>query len=272
MSEEQETERTQEAEKGPESNPAETKAEQAQETRTKEEDGKEFAEFGDPKVEARFKRIYGHMKQYERSLEQAARDNAALAAKLEALETAHSKRETDSTLENLKQERKKAYEAQDFDRIAELDIHLARVLAERKESKPEPVAPSPAAQPGWEAEYEEWANEVDDDGNYVRPWALSKRHPLFEKSARITTEILNDPKFSGATIVEILPEIDARMSREVKPKSKRAAAPVLGSDDNVRPNKGLPKLTQEQIIVAKKMGFTPEKYAELIVKAYGERA
>src|SRR3546814_16371180 len=59
--------------------------------------GKQFINFKDlpPQVEARFKRIYGNLKEYERVAQETAKVNRALVDRLEQLENSDFQKKVD---------------------------------------------------------------------------------------------------------------------------------------------------------------------------------
>ena len=64
----------------------------------KEPDGTDFVQFEDPKIEARFKRMYANMKQNERALEEMGRINAALLEKVDKIEVGAEKKTQDDSV------------------------------------------------------------------------------------------------------------------------------------------------------------------------------
>src|SRR3546814_16681384 len=76
--------------------------------------GKQFIDFKDlpPQVEARFKRIYGNMKDYERVAQETAKVNRALVDRLEKLETSDFQKQED----DLQARRQEARETGDLTR------------------------------------------------------------------------------------------------------------------------------------------------------------
>ena len=94
-------------------------------------DGKKFVEFT-PEQEARFKRVYGHLKEYERNLMKLAQQNGELMGKLEQMEAKYLAKDTGDRLTALKAEKKAAYESGNIDRVMEIDDQIM----ELKSAKP----------------------------------------------------------------------------------------------------------------------------------------
>lgn len=210
--------------------------------------------------EARFNRLYGHMKQNERVVSDLAKQLRERDEKLAAQQQSQADAEK---LAQLKAAKKAAYEAGDIDKVMALDEQILEVKIPKPEAKPEPKEPE---RPDWltpelEMEIRAWGNETDDSGQLVRPW-FSQGHPKYARAASIAMGVLEDPEFQGAAPKEILAEIDRLMG--VKEKARPPAGAVLPTNTNARASAPKAKgLSEDQKYVARKM------YPDLpIAKAY----
>lgn len=223
--------------------------------------GRNFTDFKDPKDEARFKRIYGHMKEYERVNTQLVEDNKRLFDRLNHIEAAGNQTAVNSQLTRLREAKKSALEAQDVDRVMQIDEQIMDIKATAIK-KPEPIAPvaqAPLATGGmphdWGEKFVDWASELNNSGDYVRPWAANQNHPLHLKAVRIASDILADSRYAD-DIDAVFTEVERRMQ-----SFKPGPAAVLASDRNV--SGGSAKkiaLTDVQKRVAKAMGLTDDDY------------
>jgi len=226
-----------------------------------EKEGTQFVEFDSPEVEKRFRRVYGNMKEYERQNQQLVRDQKALLQKTQTLEEKLASIEQDSTdqrLESLRTEKAAAYEAGEIDKVLEIDEKIldARVKTSTPEPKAEP-APEPEPEglsPELQHAIDAWSNEVDDGGQYIRPWS-HPTHPLYSKALPIAETVLKDPDMQGADTEDFLKEIEKRVTKvfdlnQPKPRGQT----VLANDGDVTPKSGKGvKLNPEQKQVAWRM-------------------
>ena len=236
--------------------------------------GTEFAEFQDPKAEARFKRIYGHVKRNERVIGQMAGDNKVLFEanqklldRLAGVEKHISEKGTADSLSWLTSERKNAIEAGDLARVSDLSDKIAEVRLRSEVGKLTKPREAPPVQMGTKQEqdflgsdlreaFTGWAAEKDKSGNLARPWAQTG-HPKFRRAVEMAAAVLNDPEFQGEDTGAVLREVDRLMGN-----SKPAAATVLSGKNEEGGRVKPAKLSAEQLAVAKKMGVKPEAYAE----------
>lgn len=251
------------------------KAEVKEEVKT---EGKQFVEFT-PEQEARFKRVYGHMKEYERELKKVSENNGILLSKLEEMESKFSSRETTDALAILKAEKKAAYESGNIDKVMEIDDKIIRLSTapkpekiELKKTDPKEVA-SEWLTPERKAVLDAWAQEPDQSGTPLRPWT-NPNHPKYARLVEMAAGVMNDPDFKDGPIENVLQEVDRLMGLD-KPKAVRQTAAVLGGDTNASPatDKSAP-LTEAQKRTARLM-FPKEKdpfkkYSEAM-KKYGLR-
>ena len=242
-----------------------------------EGDGKQFIDFKSlpPQVEARFRRIYGNMKEYERSLQESAKVNRALVERLEKLESG----DFDRQMSSLQQRQKEAFENGDFEQAQKINdelIDYKMAAKERARQKPTQAAEPKFDDGGGLTQEQEgllaaWASETDASGNLVRPWANPKHAQHQRAMSAIQSAALDPDLFNpetGEGFEKVLEAVDGKMGRRAP--STPAAPAVLSGNGDARP-KDAPKqvrLTAEQQRVAENMGYTHKQYADLIQK-YG---
>lgn len=239
------------------------------------------------KFEPRFKRIYGHMKQYEREngelkgvIEEQTRLTKALDAELKKFRQETTQKEAKSEIATLRTQRREAMENGEYDRVDELDERIfdLRMQAQAKPEEPEPEkSPEPEKKetPGWltqevQARITEIASETDDNGDLKRPW-VDPAHPEHRKAIDYLERISNHPKFLDADVDEYFAALDKYMTPDdPEPKKKQPAAAVMESDSSIRPKpKKTVELTPEALRVAEMMGYSKDEYAKLMEKHNG---
>ena len=110
-----------------------------------------------------------------------------------------------------------------------------------------------------------WAAEVNNDGNFKRPWAQPD-HPLHRKAASIGAAVLEDQEIAERGMPAVLKEIDRLMNKE---SPKPTAAAVLSNDGNVRPPEKRVRLSEDQKYAARMMGVSEDRYLASL-KALGK--
>lgn len=213
--------------------------------------GTDFVEFDDPKVEARFKRMYAHVKEGERkvgSLESALKASAAeqrkLIERLEARERKEAQKETKGEIDNLRKAEKQAMEEGNYeqatlvrDKITELTIESKKEPPKKEESKVDPGA----------ANYiNDWAAATDESGNLLRPWA-DPGHEDHQVALTLARGVF--AQMEGQPIDQVLAELDKQAKRLAPRKPKADDAAVLSSGDG-RPKPAKTKLTSDQKAIA----------------------
>lgn len=241
---------------------AATQAAPAAEAKT-EPTGTELVEFADPKVEARFKRVYANMKENERTIAELAEANRGLLARVESFEARTTQQTQTDQISALKTAKRAAYEAGDIDKVTEIDdkiIELRLAATVKPEKKPESQVKPAALDPAFESKIVQWAYETDDTGDFLRPWA-QPQHPKHNRALSIAKGVIEDPEFDGKPPETILAEVDRLMGAPKAARPAATAAPVLGSNSSIRqaPSARV-SLTPEQDRAARAMGLTPEKY------------
>lgn len=218
-------------------------------------------------IEERFKRIYGHNKQSERVISQLVQDHKAVIAKLDSAEKERAVKNLDEKLDTLRGEKTKALQSADYEKAAQIDEEIID-LKIPKESKPEPKKEPEQYQFSDEEKTAllSWATEKDSEGGVLRPWA-NPSHSKHARAIEMATAVLHDPDFRDGGMDNVLKEVDRLMDA---PKAVRKQPTVL-SGESVRHETKEIKLTEEQKLVARKMGMAPEDYAKAM-KKYGRVA
>ncbi len=228
------------------------------EQHVEEKPGDQYVEIEDPKVKARFDKVYGKLKFNERvNAELLARLNA-VNEKLEQFEAKTSQKEVADSRAVVKAALVKAKEDGNYRAEVELTERLFTMDAPKQQEQPRQVVQPPETQLSQQelAQFNNWLTELDEKGDIKRPWALA-HHPQYETAVEITNRILADPSISMNGMQAVLGALDKEMgSRRAKP----ATAPVLdGAGGKPRQAK---TLTPEQQYVARKMGLSDAQYLE----------
>lgn len=188
-----------------------------------EEDGSDFVEIEDPKVLARFKRLYRHVKESDERSEKATRQmalladqNRKLAKAIDALTTGQKDKQTRDELTRLREEANQALATGDTKAFTEVNERLTEIKIEAKEAKVEEKAEE-APQEDLVTQTElrilgRWQQERDEDGKVLRPWA-SPTHREFPAVQELIRKVSARQDMEGATVREILAEVDKRMDR-----------------------------------------------------------
>lgn len=216
----------------------------------------------DEKTQRRFNRIYASMKQSEGAMKQMAEDHRKMVEKIHTLEGQLTSKEREDRKTVLMEQKAAAMDEGDNKRVVDIDEQLA-TLRQPVQAEPQPELPP---DPGWFTPARQdalikWASETTDQGEAKRPWA-QEGHPKNARAVEITNAVINDPEFAGAEISEILGEVDRLMA----PRRTAPSAPaVMSGNSSARPKeKSTPKLTQDQLAIAKVMGVSPKDYAKAL--------
>jgi len=202
----------------PEPKPAATPAPKAK-AEEGEEKGTDWVEIEDPKLKARFNRLYRHTKEAneraektERQISLLAEQNGKLQKALESIAGGLKDKETQAELATLKKEAKEALATGDTEAFMEVN---ERLLEMKQESKRPPAPAAEAAPPITQTEMQVlqgWQTAKGDDGEPLRPWALPN-HPEFAATQEMIQKVANEPGMGNASIRELLKEVDKRMVR-----------------------------------------------------------
>lgn len=222
-------------------------------------EGKEFTDFTDPKAEARFKRVYGHMKQNERVISEMGDDNKALLSRLEKMEFAQKDKAEAEHLKALSDQKKEALENQDHDKVVSIDEQIIDLKTQPKEvPKVEEKKPEidPWFTPERQDHFARWSHETNGDGTFKRPYAHPD-HPKHLRALEIGAAVASDPDFKDSELGDILEEVERLMAPRAK--AVRTEAAVLDGDGAPRTTKTT-SLTRDQKAIAAAMGISEEKY------------
>lgn len=184
-----------------------------------EEKGTDWVEIEDPKLKARFNRLYRHTKEAneraektERQIALLAEQNGKLQKALESIAGGLKDKETQAELADLKKSAKEALATGDTEAFMEVNERLLEIKQENK--KP----PAPAAEAAPQITQTEmqvlqvWQTAKGEDGEPLRPWAMPN-HPEFAATQEMIQKVANEPGMGNASIRELLKEVDKRMAR-----------------------------------------------------------
>lgn len=223
----------------------EAEVEEQEEETPEVPDGKkpvDFAKIEDPElraeIQARFRRVYGNMKQYERITKTLEADHKTLSEKLERLETAQVQDRTEQRIEGLKAQTQAAIAEGDIDKAQRLQDELSDFLKEsiatvNKRPEPQPTETAYFS-PEIQTAVIEWANELDENGDFKRAWA-QPGHGKYNRAVEIADEVLQSDDWAGR-MDEAMALVDRRINAELFPAKKRTDT-VLGADTGVTPTK-----------------------------------
>ena len=219
-----------------------------------------------PEQQKRFNRLYAQMKTQDGALKEMGGMLRKLIDDVTDLRGAKAAQE----LTRLNDEADKAFAEGDYKKARALMTQaITAELKPAMEGKPEAKKSSDdGAQlsPDQEKVIQRWAAETNEDGSLKRPW-VQQGHPKQKRAAAIAMALFEDPDYAEKTTDEILSEVDRLMGLE-GPKPKATQPAVLGNGATLRkPAQKNPSLTEEEKMVARKMGMTYERYA---AAKYGE--
>jgi len=223
----------------------------------------EFVQTEDPKVLNRINQLYRKTKDTERQLELSRAEQRRLAERLEKAEREQAEEKKTQSKATLYALRKEALAIGDHESVNQIDKHLIEsTLAEKAETKPEPVNYEAKAIANQQASFENWLSQTPEraatfnayiSDRQSRPW-LNADHPRNAQLGAEAVSIIMNPDFAGADLPEILVELDKRMGTT----STRQAPSVLSpTQTRVAPQK---RLSEAELAVARKMGISKEKY------------
>lgn len=188
-----------------------------------------------PEVQKRFNQVYGYLKQNERTLTEMASHLRNVQENADKVAQEAEKRGRERALAELKAQHKQALETANFDAAADITEKIADLKAEEKTAR-KPVerqaeeAGSPALPPEIHGAIRNWASEMDEAGNFKRPWAQAG-HPQNKRAVSIAAGVFEDPEFAGRPGAA-LAEVDRLMGLQ---RPVRNAAGVLSDDPGQRP-------------------------------------
>lgn len=189
----------------------------------KDEDGTDFVEIEDPKVKARFNRLYRHTKEAnekatraERQISLLAEQNKKLQQALETMYAGMKDEKVQAELKSLKQQQKEALATGDTEAFVNVNERLLEIKQEAKAAPPQPAAPAQPSISDTEMKVlKNWQDAVGDDDEPVRPWAKPD-HPEFATTQDMIRRVAGSADMADASIREILAEVDRRMAKLAK--------------------------------------------------------
>lgn len=231
-----------------------------EDTKGRAERGTEFIDFDAlpddirGPLESRFNRVYGHMQENKRALQESARINKVLMEKVQAIETNTEKTKRESNLADVRARLVRAKEDGDTEAEVTLTEQMTRLATA---PAPEPDAPPPPEPTGYDTHelsvMSVWAQEIDEQGNFTRPW-VQDGNPRAAHAARVANMVFNSPEFASLPVEDRLAEVDRRMA------PRKETQTVLDSGENRGGKSSGKDLTPAQKKVADAMGVSYDDY------------
>ena len=195
-----------------------------------EEKGTDWVEIEDPKLKARFNRLYRHTKEAneraektERQISLLAEQNSKLQKALETIAGGMRDKEMQAELATLKKDAKEALATGDTEAFMEAN---ERLLEMKQAAKAPPEKPAQSESVISQTEVNvinAWQGQKDDDGEPLRPWAMPN-HPEFASTQDLIQRVART--MPDAPVREILGEVDRRMEKLL----------ATDDDEDERPN------------------------------------
>jgi len=220
-------------------------------------EGTKPVEFENPETEARFKRVYFNMKQYERAVDQTTADNRKLLERIEKMESEQAEKSSSEQTAKLREAEKAAMEEGDYEKAQTARDRITDLKVDSKIPKPEVKEEEPWLTPEREDYMAEWASQRDEKGVLLRPWA-DPEHENHQKMVQLAEDLVKEnPNISLVGLLDHW-EIAARRAAP-----KRTAAAVLPGSGDVRPNTKKMTLSEDEKLIVRRMyPGTPAKDAE----------
>ena len=188
-----------------------------------EEKGTDWVEIEDPKLKARFNRLYRHTKEAneraektERQISLLAEQNSKLQKALETIAGGMRDKEMQAELATLKKDAKEALATGDTEAFMEANERLLEMKQSAKKEAEAPAPAEPHISPTEMQVINAWQAQKDDEGEPLRPWAMPN-HPEFASTQDLIQRVTR--AMPDASVREILREVDKRMEK------------ILGADD-----------------------------------------
>lgn len=202
--------------------------------------------------QARFNRIYGNMKEYERQNAQLIADQRRLAKKAETLQERLERFEKDSAAqrrEALTAQKAAAYQDGDIEQVLKIDEQISQIRDPEPIPEPEPE-PQNSVPDHVVAQIQSWRNEIDESGAFLRPWA-NENHPRFQDFANLAVQIGNDPQNAHLDNMQVLEILDREARSRFAPKRKTQT--VLSGNSDAPPREKGVTLTPEMKDISHKL-------------------
>jgi hypothetical protein len=176
--------------------------------------GTKFTQFSTPEEKARFDRVYGHMKEYERQNQALLQELQALKGQVAGISTQQANREVTSAISQAKAELTDAMRRADYDAVADAQDKLADLRAELKlaAAKPAPKEERTASQDGEALELSEDESATISDWRRQNAYAR-EGHPQFKRVQSLLQAVAADPEFDGAPLEDLFNEVDRLMGQ-----------------------------------------------------------
>jgi hypothetical protein len=179
-----------------------------------------------PEIEKRFNKIYKEMKTTKERNSALEEHALKLTNALIKLQSDTKDASTKSVISDIKQQIRQARDAGNEDELESLQEKLTELMVEekleKKLPKQQPKQPVRQEHSSFELTKSEerivgnWATEVDEDDEPLRPWAQSENHPKAQKAYEYLTEILEDDQYADLTIKEKLALVDEKFLKKAK--------------------------------------------------------
>lgn len=213
-----------------------------------------------PEVQKQFNQLYKETKTAKERAALLEAHTLKLQEATQKLQNRLDEAEKRDSVADLKSQLRAARDQGDDDAVDKLQEKLTELMVEAKlEKKIKP----PVQQPKDVQQSEnllsvsetkittKWANEVDEDGEFVRPWAVNNNHPKSSAAAEYLAELLQSDEYSEMTIKEKLAKVDEKYGRKTQVKRNVNA---VGEGSLTKPSeKNDNKLTPEEKNVAYRM-------------------
>lgn len=181
--------------------------------------GTDWVEIEDPKLKARFNRLYRHTKEAneraektERQIALLAEQNSKLQKALETIAGGMKDKEQQAELATLKKEAKEALATGDTDSFMAVNERLMEMKQQAKEEPREAPQQQAAVTQTEMQVINAWQTQKGEDGEPLRPWAIPG-HSEFASTQEMIQKVANEPGMATASVRELLKEVDKRMAR-----------------------------------------------------------
>jgi hypothetical protein len=195
-----------------------------------EEKGTDWVEIEDPKLKARFNRLYRHTKEAneraektERQISLLAEQNTKLQKALETIAGGMRDKEMQAELATLKKDAKEALATGDTEAFMEANERLLEMKQAAKAPPEKPAQSESVISQTEVSVINAWQGQKDDDGEPLRPWAMPN-HPEFAATQDLIQRVART--MPDAPVREILGEVDRRMEKLL----------ATDDDEDERPN------------------------------------
>lgn len=236
-------------------------------------------EFGIRVVQNQLSSLKGRLQAREKTVSELGRVNAALVARLDALE----RESTAAKSARIEREIAEAARSEDYTKVAALTSELASTKSKGAQTAPLPAAteaqsgtsqqadadqapvdPDTILSPADQAKALAWAEEKGTDQQPLRPW-LREGHPKYQRAALTIRAAMADGDLKAKGIEAVMAEVDRAMGVRSAPRA--AGAGALTSDGSPGSSRPAVKLSADQREAARAMGLSEDKYREVLAKS-----